>query len=79
MTDAGRPHQRALSKAFGHAELTVQELWLRYFALGGVADPMEVEAYLSGLMPLPKAQHNLLATVVNDRLDELPAPRAPYY
>jgi hypothetical protein len=77
--DAGRRHQRELSKAFGHAELTVQELWLRYFAAGGVADPIEVDAYLSGLMPLPESQHNLLATVVNARLDELPPRRAPYY
>lgn len=79
MKDAGRRHQRELSKAFAHAELTLQELWLRYFAVGGVADPIEVDAYLSGLLPLSESQHNLLAMVVNARLDELPPPRAPYF
>ena len=39
--------QRELSRAFQHAELTSNELWLRYFALGGDAGPTEVDAYLN--------------------------------
>jgi hypothetical protein len=57
----------------------VQELWLRYFSLGGDAGPTEVDAYLNGLMPLAESQHNLLALAVNERLKELPPPQAPYY
>ena len=72
-------HQRELSRAFSHAELTVQELWLRYFALGGDAGPTEVDAYLNGLMPLAEFQHNILALAVNERLHELPPPQAPFY
>jgi len=71
-------YQRALSEAFRGSELTVGELWLRYFALGGDAGKVEVEAYLSGLMPLPSLQHNILAHAVNERLDELAPRRAPY-
>jgi hypothetical protein len=71
-------HQRALTEAFRGAELTVEELWLRYFALGGDAGKVEVEAYLSGLMPLPSLQHNILAHAINERLDELGPRRAPY-
>ena len=72
-------HQRRLAHAFGHAELTVHELWLRYLALGGDAGPTEVEAYLNDLMPLSSGEHNILAQAVNERLDELPSRRAPYY
>lgn len=72
-------HQRELSRAFGHAELTTNELWLRYFALGGEAGPTEVDAYLNGLMGFSPFQHNILALALNERLNELPKPRAPYY
>jgi hypothetical protein len=72
-------HQRDLSHAFRHCELTVQELWLRYFALGGDAGPTEIDAYLNALMPMSEVQHNILALAVNERLKELPPPRAPYY
>ena len=72
-------HQRQLTEAFAGAKLTVEELWLRYFALGGDAGKVEIEAYLSGLMPLPSLQHNILAHAINERLDELGPPRrAPY-
>jgi hypothetical protein len=72
-------HQRELSRAYSHAELTTNELWLRYFALGGEAGPTEVDAYLNGLMAFSPFQHNILALALNERLNELPAPRAPYY
>ena len=77
--EVGSGAQRGLSHAFGHAELTVQELWLRYFALGGDAGPTEIDAYVNGLMSLDREQHNILALAVNERLDELPPPRAPYF
>jgi hypothetical protein len=70
--------QRELAEAFAGSKLTVEELWLRYFALGGDAGKVEVEAYLSALMPLPPLQHNILAHAVNERLDELGPRRAPY-
>jgi hypothetical protein len=78
-----QPHlntfQRELARAYRHAELTANEVWLRYFALGGDAGPTEVDAYLNGLMPFSQFQHNILALALNERLNELPSPRAPYY
>jgi len=72
-------YQRELARAFSHAEVTVHELWVAYFALGGDAGPVEVEAYMNGLMPLSQFQHNILALAINERLNELPPARAPYY
>ncbi len=69
----------ALRAAFRHADLTVEQLWLRYFTLGGDADLMDVEAHLAGLAHLPAVDGDLLAVAVNERLDELvTARRVPY-
>jgi hypothetical protein len=71
--------RRALDVGYRRAELTLEQLWLRYFALGGVAGLVEVEAYLHGLMPLTSLQRDVLAHVVNERLDELTwRHRVPY-
>jgi hypothetical protein len=63
--------QRSLSRAFHHAQLPVSQLWLRYFALGGTADPLDVDAYVHGLTELPAPQRDVLAHAMNERLDEL--------
>ncbi|HEX2130071.1 MAG TPA: PP2C family protein-serine/threonine phosphatase [Actinophytocola sp.] len=63
--------QRSLSRAFQRAQLPVSELWLRYFALGGDAQPLDVDAYVHGLTELPATQRDMLAHTVNERLDEL--------
>jgi hypothetical protein len=63
--------QHTLSRAFHHAQLPVSQLWLRYFALGGDAQPLDVDAYMHGLTELPAPQRDMLAHAVNERLDEL--------
>jgi hypothetical protein len=84
MTEPGRalPEQEqdsALREAFRHTELTVEELWLRYFALGGDADLITVDAHIAGLLSLPRTDGDMLALAINERLDELMAlRRAPY-
>lgn len=71
--------QRSLAAAWPRTQLSVEELWSRYFALGGDAGPLEVDAYLHGLATLPALQRDLLAHAVNERLDELVgAHRADY-
>jgi hypothetical protein len=55
-----------LSRAFHHAQLPVSHLWLRYFALGGDADPLDVDAYVHGLTELPAQQRHVFAHAVND-------------
>ena len=72
-------HPHELGRAFAHAELTVNELWLRHFALGGEAAPLEIDAYMNALMPMTEHEHNILAVAINERLNELSPPRAPYY
>jgi hypothetical protein len=69
----------ALREAFRHADLTLEELWLRYFALGGDADLVSVDAHLEGLLSLPRPEVDMVALAINERLDELIAQRrAPY-
>jgi len=71
------PHAR-FRQAYDAAQLSVPELWLRYFALGGVASELEVDAYLNGAITLPAFQHDMLAHAINERLDEITPPSAPY-
>ncbi|WP_016694743.1 hypothetical protein [Rhodococcus rhodochrous] len=71
-------HRYRLCAALRASGLGVEELWLRYFALGGEVGKVEIEAYLNGLLPLPRLQHDLIAHAINERLDEIAPPRAPY-
>lgn len=64
--------------AFEAADVSVDELWLRYFGLGGDAGRFELDAYLNGAISLPPIQHDMLAHAINERLDEIAPPRAPY-
>ena len=52
-------------------EWTITQLWVQYLAVGGRLDLFSVEAYLSGLAPLPPAQQDVLANALNERLDDL--------
>jgi hypothetical protein len=61
------------------ADLSVQTLWLHYISLSGVADLLDVDAYLHGLIDLDSYQEDKLSYAVNERLDELhQAARLPY-
>jgi hypothetical protein len=71
--------QSALHAAYEHADLTLEQLWMRYFALGGDADLLDVDAQLAGVTSLPPVQRDVLAHAINERLDELIAQhRVPY-
>lgn len=77
--DPNEPEQRRrLRAAIRAADITVSELWLKYFSMAGDAGEYEVEAYLQGLLSLPPVQRDLLALSANELIDELPRPRAPY-
>jgi hypothetical protein len=52
------------------AELTVQGLWLRYVALGGTGDALDLDGYLQGLIPLEVFQRDVLAQSLNEALEE---------
>ena len=60
-----------LERARNEAGLTVAELWLRYFALGGMSTPLEVDAYLHGALAAPDNDYDVLAHAINERFVEL--------
>ncbi|TWD55061.1 hypothetical protein FB478_102404 [Arthrobacter sp. AG367] len=77
--DPHEPEQRRrLRAALRAADISVSELWLKYFGMSGDAGEYEVEAYLQGLLSLPPIQRDLLALAANELIDERPRPRAPY-
>jgi hypothetical protein len=62
-------HQR-MDAARVRARLTVQELWLRYLALGGTGDAFDLDGYLQGLVTLDTFQQDVLAQALNEVLTE---------
>ena len=77
--DPHEPEQRGqLRAALAAADITVGELWLRYFSMTGSAGEYEVQAYLQGLISLPVIQRDLLALACNEIIAEKPPLHAPY-
>jgi hypothetical protein len=61
----------ALDRYRRAAGLSSADLYLRYFALGGMSGPVEVDAMCAGaLMPSP-LDYDLLALALNERFLEL--------
>jgi len=60
-----------LERARRDAGLTQQDLWLRYFGLGGMSTPAELDAYLHGALRVPNHERNLIAHAINERHVEL--------
>lgn len=53
------------------AGLSAPDLWLRYFELGGMSTPDQVESYLRrGVAPSDR-DHDVLAQALNERFTEL--------
>ena len=61
---------RRMDAARVRAQLTVQETWLRYLALGGTGDAFDLDGYLQGLVPLDTFQQDVLAQALNEALAE---------
>ena len=51
--------------------LTVSELWLRYFALGGMSTALEIEAVLYGALVAQPHDRDIVAVALNERYAEL--------
>lgn len=62
---------RQMDAARTRAELSVQDVWLRYLALGGTGDAFDLDGYLQGLTPLEAFQEDVLAQSLNEALREL--------
>ena len=67
----GEERNRQMDAARVRAELTVQDLWLRYIGLGGTCDAFDVDGYLQGLMSLETCQQDVLAQTLNEALEDL--------
>ena len=61
-TDAGA----ILDAARRHAGLTVQDLWVRCYGLGGMATHTELAAYLSGEGEPSAVEYDVIAQALND-------------
>lgn len=72
-------HPGLLDKARQDADLSHGELWLRYFALGGMTAAMEIEAALHGALDMAPGDYNHIAHALNERFTELGrGTRIPY-
>ena len=60
-----------LRTAMAEAGLSIPELWLRYFALGGVATLNEVSRHIYQGDVLGDVQHDVLVLALNERFGEL--------
>lgn len=60
-----------LEHARREAGLSIADLWMRYFALGGMGSMIEIEAILYGaLVPIPY-DRDILSVAINERFAEL--------
>ncbi|RJU00207.1 GAF domain-containing protein [Arthrobacter frigidicola] len=63
--------QRELtSRAAAEAGLDAEELWIRYFALGGSLAQIEIDAYLQGLQMIPSLERDILTSALCEAFEE---------
>ena len=63
-----------------HADLSHQDLWVRYVAIGGDSSPIAVRTYLNGGGAADVRDHDLLVDALNERFTELGLNRpVPYF
>jgi hypothetical protein len=74
-----RPRPDSLDVYRRKAVLTRNELWLRYFELGGMCTPFQLEAFLYGALEPSPHDHEVIAHALNERYVELGGDRrVPY-
>jgi len=61
----------ALEQARREVGLSVADLWMRYFALGGMSTALEVEAILFGALIPITHDRDVLAVALNERFAEM--------
>ena len=63
---SGQLEQARIDVGLSHGEL-----WIRYFALGGMSTALELEAYLYEALTPTDHEHDLVASALNERFSEL--------
>ena len=61
-------HVQRLREAISMTGLTVEEVWVGYYALGGLVSRFEIEAYIGGLLELPTDECDLVTDATNELL-----------
>jgi hypothetical protein len=56
----------SIKEGFQHTDLSISDMWVIYYSLGGTATADEVEAYLIHEGPLDVAQERVLAQGINE-------------
>lgn len=64
MTQQSQQHSTSL--AAQEADLSVEDLWLYYYSVGGTLKAFEFGAYLHGVYPLPVRERNTIAFALNE-------------
>jgi hypothetical protein len=60
-----------LDNARREVGMSIADLWMRYFALGGMGTALEVEAILYGALVPVVHDRDVLAVAINERFAEL--------
>lgn len=60
-----------LEKARRFLDLSVSDLWWRYFAVGGMYTELEIEAILFGALVPTDNDRDMIAVALNERFSEL--------
>lgn len=60
-----------LEEARQDLELSVEDLWYRYFAIGGMSTALEIEAILYGALVGTHHDRDLITVALNERFAEL--------
>lgn len=60
-----------LEKARRGLDMSVSDLWWRYFAIGGMSTELEVEAILYQALVATEGDRDMLSVALNERFSEL--------
>jgi hypothetical protein len=60
-----------LERARREVGLSIPDLWMRYFALGGMSTALEMEAMLYGALVPHTHDRDVIAVALNERFAEL--------
>lgn len=61
---------RRIDAARVHADLSVEDLWLRYLGCGGSNDEFDLDGFLQGLVVMDSFQRSVLSQTVNEALQD---------
>jgi hypothetical protein len=68
---------RTASAAMTTSSLTVRDVHAHYLNSGGCFDELEIDAYLHGLISLPRDERDCVAQAVNELVDDALATGVP--